>query len=101
MSRLDAAAALVGVSRPTFLLLTPACVLLGFATAAAAPDFAGPWCRFFLVSNLLLLNQFPDLEADRSAGRRHLPIVLGRPSSSQVFGYFFELASNKPLKLAG
>jgi 1,4-dihydroxy-2-naphthoate octaprenyltransferase len=231
MSPLDTAAALVGVSRPAFLLLTPACVLLGFATAVDSPDFAGPWrlvlvlagalaahvsanvfneyldfrsgldfrtqrtpfsggsgtlpahpemaqaalvlawaalvvCAliglwlvyaagpglipvgllgiaiiyfyttwvnrralvsliapglgfgplmvagthyaltggyssaaataslvpFFLVSNLLLLNQFPDLEADRSVGRRHLPILLGRPSSSQVFGAFLAFA---------
>lgn len=40
---------------------------------------------FFLVSNLLLLNQFPDLEADRRVGRRHLPIVLGRRRSALVY----------------
>ena len=38
-----------------------------------------------LVSNLLLLNQFPDIEADRQVGRRHLPIVYGRVFSSRVF----------------
>ena len=231
MSPLDAVAAFVGVSRPSFLLLTPSCVLLGFATAVDSPEFAGPgrlvlvlagalaahvsvnafneyfdfrsgldfrtqrtpfsggsgtlparpemaqaalglawatlivcvliglwlvyaagpglipvgvlgiatiyfyttWINrwalvsliapglgfgplmvagthyaltggfssgavtaslvpFFLVSNLLLLNQFPDVEADRSAGRRHLPVLLGRPSSSQVFGIFLALA---------
>lgn len=30
-----------------------------------------------LVSNLLLVNQLPDVEADRRAGRRHLAIVWG------------------------
>ena len=40
---------------------------------------------FFLVSNLLLLNQFPDVEADASADRRHLPIVIGRKGSSEVY----------------
>lgn len=40
---------------------------------------------FFLVSNLLLLNQFPDVEADRSAGRRHFPILLGRTASSYIY----------------
>lgn len=30
-----------------------------------------------LASELLLLNQVPDVDADRRAGRRHLPIVLG------------------------
>ena len=39
----------------------------------------------FLVSNLLLLNQFPDVEADASVARRHLPITIGRGKSSQVF----------------
>lgn len=38
-----------------------------------------------LVSNLLLLNQFPDVEADASAARRHLPIVMGRKGSSDVY----------------
>jgi len=40
---------------------------------------------FFLVSNLLLLNQFPDLEADRSIGRRHYPILLGRTASGYIY----------------
>jgi 1,4-dihydroxy-2-naphthoate octaprenyltransferase len=40
---------------------------------------------FFLVSNLLLLNQFPDVEADRSAGRKHFPILLGRTASGYIY----------------
>lgn len=40
---------------------------------------------FFLVSNLLLLNQFPDVEADASIDRKHLPIAIGRKSSSGVY----------------
>lgn len=43
---------------------------------------------FFLVSNLLLLNQFPDVEADRSIGRRHYPILLGRRKSALIYGAF-------------
>jgi 1,4-dihydroxy-2-naphthoate octaprenyltransferase len=46
---------------------------------------------FFLVSNLLLLNQFPDVEADRSVGRKHLPITIGRKKSSYVYGVFLLL----------
>lgn len=46
---------------------------------------------FFLVNNLLLLNQFPDVEADRSIGRRHLPILIGRPASSLVYIGFLAL----------
>lgn len=44
---------------------------------------AGMVC--LLVSNLLLLNQFPDVEADRQVGRRHLPIVIGRRHSASVY----------------
>jgi 1,4-dihydroxy-2-naphthoate octaprenyltransferase len=40
---------------------------------------------FFLVSNLLLLNQFPDVEADQQIGRRHLPILIGRRASSVIY----------------
>ena len=40
---------------------------------------------FFLVSNLLFLNQFPDVEADRSAGRKHFPILLGRTTSAYIY----------------
>jgi 1,4-dihydroxy-2-naphthoate octaprenyltransferase len=40
----------------------------------------------FLVSNLLLLNQFPDIDADRSIGRNHFPIVIGTKASSWLFG---------------
>ena len=39
----------------------------------------------FLVSNLLLLNQFPDVEADASVSRRHLPITVGREKSSLIY----------------
>ena len=37
------------------------------------------------VANLLLLNEFPDVEADRSAGRKHLPIILGREKAAKVY----------------
>jgi 1,4-dihydroxy-2-naphthoate octaprenyltransferase len=46
---------------------------------------------FFLVSNLLLLNQFPDVEADKTVGRRHYPILLGRQTSSSIFSTFLIL----------
>lgn len=39
----------------------------------------------FLVSNLLLLNQFPDVEADRAGERRHIPIALGRQHSARIY----------------
>lgn len=34
-----------------------------------------------LVHNLLLLNEFPDVEADKTAGRRTLPITMGGKSA--------------------
>ncbi|MDT8991139.1 prenyltransferase [Curvibacter sp. APW13] len=40
---------------------------------------------FFLVNNLLLLNQFPDVEADRQAGRRHLLVQHGTGLASRLF----------------
>ncbi|MBN1888481.1 MAG: prenyltransferase [Thermoflexales bacterium] len=54
--------------------------------------FVASLVPFFLVSDLLLLNQFPDVEADRSIGRKHLPIVAGRQASSLVYGAFLLLA---------
>lgn len=41
---------------------------------------------FFLVNNLLLLNQFPDIAADRSVGRRHFPIVYGERKGILLYG---------------
>lgn len=63
--------------------------LTGTYTATA---FIASLVPSFLVSDLLLLNQFPDLEADRSVGRAHLPIVVGRQASAQVFGLLLVLA---------
>lgn len=54
--------------------------------------FAASLVPFFQVSNLLLLNQFPDVDADKSVGRRHLPIVVGRQASSLVFCAMMALA---------
>jgi len=49
-------------------------------------SFVASLVPFFLVSNLLLLNQFPDVEADRSIGRKHFPITMGRKKSSYLYG---------------
>ncbi len=47
--------------------------------------FVASLAPFFLVSNLLLLNQFPDVEADRLIGRRHYPILIGRKASGYLY----------------
>lgn len=79
---------------PAFCLITPG---LGFGPLMVMGThfvLTGryDWVAFsaslvpgFLVSNLLLINQFPDVEADRSVKRRHLPIVIGRQASSYVY----------------
>jgi 1,4-dihydroxy-2-naphthoate octaprenyltransferase len=38
-----------------------------------------------LVHNLLFINEFPDVEADRKGGRRTTPIVLGLEKSSIIY----------------
>ncbi|MGB9024214.1 MAG: prenyltransferase [Candidatus Bathyarchaeia archaeon] len=38
-----------------------------------------------LVALLLFLNEFPDAEADKMAGRRHLVIMLGKRTSAMIY----------------
>ncbi len=45
----------------------------------------------FLVSDLLLLNQFPDVDADITIGRKHFPITIGRKASAIIYGTFLLL----------
>ncbi len=40
---------------------------------------------FLLVANLLLINEIPDTEADRSGGRRHIPISFGTGVAAKVY----------------
>ena len=54
--------------------------------------FVASLVPFFLVNDLLLLNQFPDVDADRSVGRRHFPITIGRRASSWIYGAFLLFA---------
>jgi len=54
------------------------------AIAASLPSY-------FLVHNLLLLNEFPDAEADLKVGRRTLPIVLGKRRAACIFSLFVVL----------
>ncbi len=41
-----------------------------------------------LTSNLLFLNEFPDCDADRKGGRRHLVIFMGKKKASYLFVAF-------------
>ncbi len=40
---------------------------------------------FFLINNLLLLNQLPDIKADTSVGRRTFPIIYGIEKSLKLY----------------
>ncbi|NLE76553.1 MAG: prenyltransferase, partial [Chloroflexi bacterium] len=39
----------------------------------------------FLTANLLLLNEFPDLDADRTVGRRNLVMALGPVNAERLY----------------
>jgi len=41
-----------------------------------------------LIADLLLINEFPDVEADKPAGRKHLPIILGKTKAGIVYSAF-------------
>ena len=57
--------------------------------AYSASSFIASMPSFFLVHNLLLLNEFPDAEADMTVNRRTLPIVAGKKKAA----YFFSLVT--------
>ena len=54
---------------------------------------------FFLVNNLLLLNQYPDIKADAKAGRYHFPIAYGVKLSNMVYGLFATAAATTIIAL--
>lgn len=56
----------------------------GYSTSAVLASLV----PFFLVNNLLLLNQFPDVDADRSTGRDNFPVALGAGASLRIYGAF-------------
>ena len=47
---------------------------------------------FFLINNLLLLNQYPDIRADASVGRKTFPIAFGLKKSNLVYTLFMTAA---------
>ena len=51
------------------------------------PSLWASFIPFFLVNDLLLLNQFPDVDADKKAGRRHFPLTIGREKSSLIYSW--------------
>jgi len=71
-----------GLGFGPLMVLDTEYVVAGHLSAAGLVASLVP---LFLVNGLLLLNQFPDVEADKQVGRRNLPIVIGRPRSARVF----------------
>ena len=63
-----------GLGFGPLMILGTQVALTGESSSAA---MAASLVPFFLVNNLLLLNQFPDAEADRSVGRRHILVTSG------------------------
>jgi 1,4-dihydroxy-2-naphthoate octaprenyltransferase len=78
-----------GLGFGTFMVMGTDFALTGEYTWTA---FVASLVPFFLVSDLLLLNQFPDVEADRTVGRLHFPIAIGRQKSSLIYIAFLALA---------
>jgi len=78
-----------GLGFGTFMVMGTDFVLTGEYSWTA---FVASLVPFFLVSDLLLLNQFPDAEPDQEVGRRHYPILIGRRPSSIIYGAFLLLA---------
>jgi 1,4-dihydroxy-2-naphthoate polyprenyltransferase len=74
-----------GVGFGPLMVLGTYYVLAGTLSTSAVAVSLIP---FFLVNNLLLLNQFPDIEADRSVGRENIPIFYGLEASVNLYGLF-------------
>jgi len=64
-------------------------MILGMYAVEAGVIRGAAWPSFIIVSILvgllLFLNEFPDVEADREAGRRHTIIMLGRERTAKLY----------------
>ncbi len=45
-----------------------------------------------MISNIILVNEFPDYEADRSAGKRHWVVRMGKNRAAQIYAAMTALA---------
>lgn len=79
-----------GVAFGPLMVMGTQYALAGEFTSLAALISLVP---FFLVNNLLLLNQYPDRDADAAVGRRHIPIALGLSASNALYGGFLLAAA--------
>ncbi len=83
------------VRRPLLCLVAPGTgfglvTVIGSANALSGEwPLAACWAAlpvFFLVNNLLLLNQLPDMDADRAVGRANLPLTRGVRGTALAYG---------------
>ena len=89
------------VRRPLACLIAPGlgfgtCMVIGAHVALGATVTLAPvivsFVPFFLVSNLLLLNQFPDIDPDRAVGRNNILTAFGTRFGTAVYGLFLVLS---------
>lgn len=71
-----------GLALGSFVVIGCHYVLTGFMTPDILYVSIAPG---ILTALLLFLNEFPDLEADRRGGRRHLPILFGRKACARIY----------------
>ncbi|GJM05101.1 MAG: hypothetical protein DHS20C09_10920 [marine bacterium B5-7] len=74
-----------GLGFGTFMVVGTNNILTGGYTALVWIVSLVP---FLLVNNLLLLNQYPDIEADSTVGRKTFPIAFGIKNSNFVYAVF-------------
>lgn len=71
-------------------------MVMGTHVVLTGEPSPGAWLAsippFFLINNLLLLNQFPDQQADRAAGRSHLLIRHGAHAGRNAYLCMLALA---------
>jgi 1,4-dihydroxy-2-naphthoate octaprenyltransferase len=81
--------------QPILCLLSPGLgfgllMVAGSAWAVSGKNVPLSWwvslIPFFAISNLLLLNQYPDLDADQAIGRKTVPVVWGVKRATLLFG---------------
>lgn len=86
---------------PLLCLLAPGLgfgvlMVVGTHMVLAGANSLLPWLvalvPFFLMNNLLLLNQYPDIKADADVGRKTFPIAFGLKKSNFIYALFMAAA---------
>jgi 1,4-dihydroxy-2-naphthoate octaprenyltransferase len=82
LAKLGIGEAITGVALGSFPVVGTFYVLAGTITPAA---WLSSIPAAIMTYNLLLVNEFPDADADIRGGRRHMVIVLGRTRAARLF----------------